>query len=530
MDNTYDYVIVGAGSSGCTLAARLARQGDARVLLVEAGGSANKPLISMPLGFFALMGDGPANWGYRTAPEPALDGRCIALPRGRVLGGSSAINGMIYIRGQHQDFDEWSRLGNAGWDYASLLPYFRKSENHWRGGDAFHGSGGGLEVQQVAAPLPIADRFIDAARECGIPANADFNAATQAGVGYFDVNIRHGKRQHTARAFLRAARRKANLHVLRHGLVQQILLDRGRASGVRLRHAGGSTDIRANREVILCAGSLGSPPILERSGIGNPAVLARAGIEVVHALPSVGEHLKDHLNTVVQYATHHCKTYYDYARPRRVALTLLDYLVRGRGICANPAAIVGAFVAIEDASGRPDAEIHFAAAASVKRANGRLDPIRGICATICRLRPESTGSVHAASPDPAAAPVIHMNYLAAPADAAFQLRAVRRLREIFAAPALAPYITDEVLPGPETTDDAALLAFIRATSDTVHHPVGTCRMGTGEDAVVDPQLRVRGLDGLRIADASIFPTITSGNTNAACVMVAEKAADIIAAG
>lgn len=524
----YDYIVVGAGSSGCVLARRLAQKTNASVLLIEAGGGAGSPLIAVPLGFFAAMMDESAhNWSYRSVAEPELGQRQVSLPRGRVLGGCSSINGMIYIRGQRQDFDGWAQLGNAGWDYASVLPLFRKSENNWRGAGTFHGAGGELEVQPVAAPMAIADRFIEAAQQQGIPANSDFNAAEQAGVGYFDTNIAHGMRQHAARAFLSGSPRLANLHVMKRAVVQRILLANHRATGVRVQCNGEVIDLGASSEVILCAGALGSPQLLERSGIGDPALLARLGIQPVHALPSVGEHLQDHFNTTVAFETRDCRTYYDFVRPRRLVFTLADYASRRRGILANPAAIAGAFVRIDEAAERPDAQIHFAAAASVKEKNGRLTPIPGICATICQLRPDSVGSVHITSAAADTAPTIRMNYLAHGNDASFQVQALRRLRRIFDAPALRPYIVREVRPGVPVASDAELLSYIRETSDTVHHPVGSCRMGIGADAVVNPQLQVAGIDHLRVADASVFPTTISGNTHAACVMVGEKAAELI---
>lgn len=524
----YDYIVVGAGSSGCVLACRLAQQTDARVLLIEAGGGAGSPLINMPLGFFSLIGEGASNWGYRSAAEPALGQRQVLLPRGRVLGGCSSINGMVYIRGQRQDFDGWAERGNTGWDYASVLPLFKKSEDNWRGAGTFHGAGGELKIRPVAAPLAIADRFIEAMQQQGVPANADFNADEQAGVGYFDVNIAHGARQHTARAFLRPASRRSNLQVMTRTVVQRILLTNHRATGVRVQRDGQVIDLGASTEVILCAGAFGSPQLLERSGIGDPGLLARLGVTPVHALPAVGEHLRDHFNTLVEFGTHDCQTYYDFVRPPRVALTLANYALRRRGICANPAAIAGAFICVEESAERPDAEIHFAAAASVRRADGKLMPVPGISATICQLRPDSVGSVHITSADAATAPLIQMNYCTEGRDLSFQVKALQRLRRIFDAPALRPYLTGESKPGLQAGSDSELLDYIRATSDTVHHPVGSCRMGTGPDAVVNPQLQVVGIERLRIADASVFPTTISGNTNASCIMVGEKAAGLIA--
>lgn len=522
----YDYIVVGAGSAGCVLAYRLARRTSAQVLLIEAGGPDKSPLIRMPIGFAALVGENRHNWGYQTATEAGLGGRRVDLPRGRVLGGCSSINGMVYIRGQAGDYDGWAARGNVGWDYASLLPLFKKTEDHWRGANAYHGTGGELAVRPIASPLPIADRFIEAAQEDGLPYNADFNGATQAGAGHFDTNISGGVRHNTARAFLHRDDPPANLTVLTHALVDRVLFDAGRASGVRLARGKRMLNMSAREEVILCAGALHSPQILERSGVGEPKRLRSHGISVVHANPAVGEHLQDHFNTLVTVATDGCRTYYDDIRPRRLAGTLLDYCFRRRGIFANPAATTGAFLSV-DGSDRPDAQIHFAPAASSKQDNGRLKPIPGICASICRLHPASVGSVHIASASMHDTPSIRMNYLQAGDDAAFQVRAVRRLRNIFRQSAIGAYISKETLPGSSINDDTSLLAFIRETGDSVHHPVGSCRMGLGQDSVVDPQLRVHGVDGLRVADASIFPTVISGNTHAPSVMVAEKAANMI---
>lgn len=523
----YDYIVVGAGSAGCVLARRLAEKTDGQVVLLEAGGPDRSPLIRMPIGFAALVGEGRHNWGYHTVAEDGLDGRQVALPRGRVLGGCSAINGMVYIRGNRADYDGWAALGNSGWDYESVLPLFRKSENHWNGASHYHGADGELAVRPVATPLPIVDRFIEAGQESGLAYNLDFNAAEQAGVGHFDVNISSGVRQSAAQAFLHTNGVPPNLTILTHALVERVRVAAGRAVGVRVRHKGQVVDLDARAEVILSAGALHSPQILERSGIGAAERLHELGIEVEHGNRAVGEHLKDHFNTMITATTHDCRTYYDDVRAGRVARTALNYFFRHRGIFANPAATSGAFLNVDGGAGWPDAQIHFAPAASSKQANGHLKPIPGICATICGLHPASTGSVHIRSKVMDEAPALRMNYLADGEDAAFQVRALRRLRTIFNQPALAACIEQEALPGPDVTDDEALLKFIRKTGDSVHHPVGTCRMGPEGNAVVDSSLRVYGIDCLRVADASIFPTVISGNTHAPSVMVGEKAAELI---
>lgn len=526
----YDYIVVGAGSSGCALAYRLAQQTNAQVVLIEAGGPDRNPLIRAPIGFAALIGKGRHNWGYETEPEQTLGGRQVPLPRGRVWGGCSAINGMVYVRGHKADYDAWAAQGNTGWDYESLLPLFRKSEDHWRGVSHYHGAGGELAVRPVATSLPIADSFIEAAQQDGLPHNADFNGGSQLGAGHFDVNISGGKRHSASRAFLHNQNRPPNLTILSHASVNQVLITDGRATGVRITHKNRVMDVRASAEVILSAGSLNTPQILERSGIGDADRLQALGIEVVRHNPAVGENLKDHFNTLVTLTTQGCHTYHDDLQPSRVAQTVLNYTFRKRGIFANPAATSGAFLKVDDNSNRPDAQIHFAPAASVQQANGSLKPIQGVCASICRLHPDSTGSVHIRSQSVDQTPALQMNYLRDGNDAAFQVRAVRRLRSLFRQPALAQYVDQETLPGDAITDDDALLGFIRDTGDSVHHPVGTCRMGVDDNTVVDPQLRVRGIDCLRIADASIFPTVITGNTHAPCVMMGEKAADLISSG
>lgn len=523
----YDYIIVGAGSAGCVLARRLAQRTDARVVLIEAGGRDNSPLIRMPIGFAALVGESRYNWGYQTAPEPGLGGRRTALPRGRVLGGCSSINGMVYIRGHRADYDGWAALGNTGWEYESLLPLFRRSENNWRGASRYHGGDGELDVRPVAAPLPIAERFVEAAQESGLPHNPDFNGESQAGAGHFDVNISGGKRHNTSRAFLRRKDTPANLTVLTQAKVHRVLLKAGRATGVRVTAGKRTFDLKAQGEVILSAGALHTPQILERSGIGDGERLHALGVGVVHANPAVGENLKDHFNTMVMAGTRGCHTYHDDLRPGRIARTALNHTLRRRGIFANPAATSGAFLRIDENATRPDAQVHFAPAASSKQPNGRLRPVPGICATICQLNPVSTGSVHIHSMEAHDAPELRMNYLVHGDDAAFNVRALRRLRELFRQPAIAAFIEQEGLPGDAVANDDELLTYMRENGESVHHPVGTCRMGVDENAVVDPQLRVHGIDKLRIADASVFPTVLSGNTHAPSVMVGEKAADLI---
>ncbi|MEQ6889129.1 FAD-dependent oxidoreductase [Halomonas sp. CS7] len=526
MAATYDVIVVGAGSAGCAAAYRLAVRG-ARVLLLEAGGRDRHLAMRVPIGFASLLGEGPTNWGYVSEPEPHLDGLRVPLPRGKVLGGCSSINGMVYVRGQREDYDAWAAAGNPGWSHDELLPLFRRSVRHWAGASEHHGGDGPLAVSPVARRLPVGEAFIAAAEQAGIPRNADFNGATQEGVGYFEATIERGRRHSSARAFL-GRPRPAGLEVVSGFHVTRLVIEGGRAVAVEGRRRGkGAIERLTADEIVLSAGAFNSPQLLELSGIGQARRLEALDIPVRADLPGVGEHLQDHANSYLYFATRDCETYYEQVRGRRLPRTLFDYLARRGGIFANPAAQIGAFLRLDPEASRPDAQIHFAAAAARADDTGRLTPIPGVCASICQLRPGSRGSVHLRSARPTDAPVIRLNYLSHEDDRRFQLAAVRRLREIFAQPSLAGLLDGELAPLAGLDDDAALLAGIRRNLESVHHPAGSCRMGTGPDAVVDSALRVHGIDGLRVADASIMPRLISGNTHAASVMIGEKVADLI---
>lgn len=527
MSKHYDVIVVGAGSAGCAAAHRLAQRG-ARVLLLEAGGHDRSLAVRVPIGFASLLGEGPGNWGYRSEPEPHLDGLRVPLPRGKLLGGCSSINGMVYIRGQREDYDGWAQEGNPGWSFDEVLPLFRRSEGHWRGESDYHGATGPLSVNPVAKRLPVCDAFIAAAEQAGIPRNDDFNGATQEGVGYFEATIGHGLRQSSARAFLGKRQRPACLKVVTGFHVNRLMFDGRRAVGIVGWQRGKSEpQYLSAGEIVLSAGTFNSPKLLELSGIGQAARLHELGIPVQADLPGVGEHLQDHANSYLYFATRKGETYYDHVRGPRLPLTLLDYLVRRGGIFANPAAQAGAFLRVNPGAARADAQIHFAAAAARADATGRLTPVPGVCASICQLRSGSRGSVHIRSARYEEAPAIQLNYLEREEDQRFQLAAVWRLRDIFAQPPLADMLDTELPPLSECRDDASLLDGIRANLESVHHPAGSCRMGSGPDAVVDHTLRVHGFEGLRIADASIMPTLISGNTHAASVMIGEKVADLI---
>jgi choline dehydrogenase len=529
----YDYIIVGAGSAGCALAHRLSREASRRVLLLEAGGKDSYPMIHIPLGFAFMMKNEKVNWCYETDAEPGMHNRRIAWPRGKVLGGTSAINGMVYIRGQREDYEHWAALGNSGWSYDEVLPYFKRSEHKAEGPNEYHGYGGALWVERPPREekLELADRFVQAAVQTGLPYNEDFNGASQEGAGDYHTNIRRGRRQSTATTFLKACAHRPNLTIATGALAERVLIEGGRAVGVeysqQLRKGTTRHRALAGAEVILCGGVINSSQLLELSGIGQRDRLENLGIDVVKDLPGVGENLQDHLTINVQQGIEGLTTFYEETRPLGLVKNLFKYFTRGRGLLAHPAAQIGVFFRTSDEEPSPNAQVHFAPAASDVDKKGNLKTRPGSTATVCLLRPESRGSVHISSTDPAAAPRIRANYLDTEYDRQAMLAALRRVRGIFDAPALSPNLGKEFRPGREVTSDEDLLSYIRAEAESVYHPVGTCKMGDDELAVVDDRLRVHGIDGLRVADASIMPRIVSGNTNAPAIMIAEKCADML---
>lgn len=530
----FDFIIVGAGSAGCCLANRLSADANNRVLLLEAGGSDKNPLIKMPIGFTRLMYDEKTTNLYKTEPEPQLHDREMSVVRGRVLGGCSSINGMVYMRGQRQDYDDWAALrGCEGWSYAEMLGYFKRSENFDAGpANDYHAKGGELNVTRVSMQYDISEAYIDAAVSIGIPRNQDINGETQEGIGYVQVNMKDGRRWSSADAFLGPeVKKRPNLTIALNAVVQRVLLEGNKAVGVEYRDKKGALhSAEARREVVLSAGTYNSPPLLELSGIGNPEVLGELGIDVQHELRGVGENLQDHLQLWVQQGvkTHKCLS--EDGKFPRVVWSVLRYMLTKTGPLTMPACNVGGFIPNEGAK-RPIFQIHFTPGAGGMDSEGNMvsskDP--GVNSTITVVRPTSRGSVHARSTDPTAFPRIVHNYLSTEHDRKLSVEGFKLQRKIYQSEAFKPYATYEILPGDSVQTDDEILDFWRKEAMSLYHPVGSCKMGPADDptAVVDNQLRVHGIDNLRIADASIFPLLPSGNTHAPTVAVAERAADLI---
>ena len=527
--DTYDYIIVGAGSAGCVLANRLSEDEGKTVLLLEAGGVDRNIFIHIPAGFFKTISNPSVNWLYTTEAEESSGNRKISWPRGKVLGGSSSINGHLIVRGQREDYDGWRQLGNAGWSFDDVLPYFKRFESAEVGDDEFRGRHGPIRVRESIEQHPLAQVFMDACEELGIPRNPDYNGATQEGVGFFQYALGDARRMSTARGFLKPARRRRNLQVATKALTKWIITKEGRATGVRFKQDGFEREAHARCEVILSAGSIASPQILERSGIGDGERLKERGVEVVHALPGVGENLQDHY--VARFCCHakDVVTFNERARGIRLGWEVLRYAFTRKGLLTTAPGNVSASIKVMPGVATPDVQLAFAPASYVEGQLGVLDDFPGMTCGVWQHRPASRGSIHLASTDPEVQPSICPNYLTDVIDQDTMIGGLRKAREIFSQPALAKYVDIETVPGPEVQTDAEILDFARRTGNTVYHPIGTCKMGTDPMAVVDPELKLHGLDRLRVVDASVMPLMPSANTNAAVLMIAEKAADMIKA-
>ncbi|MBJ6135200.1 choline dehydrogenase [Ochrobactrum sp. Q0168] len=523
----FDYIIVGAGSAGCVLAARLSEDPKSSVLLMEAGGKDSSFWIHIPVGYGKTIVDPKVNWKFETEPNPALGGRKVYWPRGRVLGGSSSINGLIYIRGQAEDYDHWRQLGNPGWSYEDVLPYFRKAEDQENGSDQYHGTGGPLAVTNLTERNPLCDAFIGSASSQGIPRNDDFNGARQEGAGYFQATVKNGRRASAATSYLKPAMGRANLHVATEAQAEHILFDGRRACGVRLRHRGTSVKVKAAREVILAAGSIKSPQILMVSGVGDAEALARHGIQSVHHLPGVGKNLQDHYGGQITWKCNRPITMNDVMMSRfKQAQVGLKWLLTRKGPLSVPAGQAGLFTKVLQESASPDLQFLFQTFSGGYYEDG-LFKFSGFANFLCPVRPASRGEITLRSADAFDQPKLAPNYFSDERDRRIAIEGLKLARRMAASKPLADFVIEEHLPGSATATDNEIEDYLVKNGGCVSHQVGTCKMGTDAMAVVDPELKVNGIERLRVVDASIMPTLISGNTNAPTIMIGEKAADLI---
>ena len=525
----YDYIIAGAGSAGCVLANRLSADPSKRVLLLEAGGRDWYPWIHVPVGYFKTLHNPMTDWCYKTEPDPGLSGRSIDWPRGKTLGGTSSINGLLYIRGQHQDYDHWRQLGNTGWSYEDVLSYFKRSEDQQNGADDFHGKGGDLSVQNIRAKRDICEALIDAAEELGLPRNDDFNGVKQEGAGYFQQTARGGLRCSTARAFLNPVKNRSNLKIIVHALVEKVVVEGAKTTGIAISVKGASRQywLKPGGEVILSAGAIGSPQILQLSGIGPGALLQGLEIPVVKALAGVGVNLQDHLQIRTVYEVNVPTLNEEINNLFRRMMIGVQYVLTRTGPMSMGASQVCIFARSNEYVETPDIQYHFQPL-SADKPGIEMHPFSGITLSVCQLRPESRGRIEIKSPNPRAYPAIYPNYLSADRDCQTAIDSLKFTRRLVNTEALKPFIVGEHLPGPGVQTDDELLDSARNIAQTIYHPTSTCKMGADAMAVVNERLQVHGIEGLRVVDASVMPTITSGNTNAPTIMIAEKASDMIA--
>lgn len=522
----YDFIIAGGGTAGCILANRLTDGGQYRVLMLEAGRDASSMWVPIPAGFSKLMTDPRFNWGFQTEPEDNVYGRSIAVPRGKGLGGSSLINGMIYVRGQAQDYNAWAAAGAHGWAFRDIEPYFRKLENY-TGGTVRRGKNGPMHLEQVAERFPIAEAFLKAAAQDGQPYNTDYNDQDQEGFGYYQVLQHKGRRWSIADGYLKPARHRKNLTIESNAHVVRLLIENKRCTGVVYRKDGREVTVKAHREILLCLGAIQSPQLLELSGVGNPDIIQAHGIPVVHALKGVGENYIEHFATRMNWRVKNTTTLNEMSRGMSLAGHVARYYLQRKGILTLGTGLVHGFVKTSPDLASPDVQYFFVHASYANAANRVLDKEPGMTIGVAQLRPESRGTIHIKSSSPFECPAIRPNFLDASADRESLIKGMQIARRIVSQPALRSYVSHEMNPGEDVTTFDEWLDFARRTGQTIYHPVGTCRMGVDADAVTDPRLRVSGIEGLRVIDASVMPLMVSGNTQGAVMMVAEKGADMV---
>ncbi|MEP0943103.1 MAG: GMC family oxidoreductase N-terminal domain-containing protein [Rhizobiaceae bacterium] len=529
LEGEWDYIIAGGGTAGCVLANRLSQDGSKKVLLLEAGGNDNYHWVHIPVGYLFCIGNPRTDWMMKTSEEAGLNGRSLVYPRGKVLGGCSSVNGMIYMRGQARDYDGWRQMGNAGWGWDDVLPYFKRSEDHHKGDSDLHGAGGEWKVTTQRLNWEILEAFQEAATEFGYQPIQDFNAGTNEGSGFFEVNQNKGMRWNTTKAFLRPAMKRGNLKVMTHANIERVMLEGKRASGVEFTCKGQKLQALARREVLLCAGAINSPKILELSGIGRGEVLNQHGIDVLHESSGVGENLQDHLQIRTVYKVQNTRTLNERANSFFGKMSIgLEYAFKRSGPMSMAPSQFGLFTKSDPSLETPNLEYHVQPL-STDRLGDPLHPFPAITVSVCNLRPDSVGATHITTTDSTFQPDIKLNYLSAESDKLVAVESVKQARRIMTAKRLRAYQPEEFLPGPQVASHDDILREVGNIATTIFHPVGTCKMGSDAKAVVDASLKVIGLDGLRVIDASVMPKIVSGNTASPVIMIAEKAADLIKA-